>query len=342
LKSKLLLTIITFIIIVTTISMFAACKAPVTETTAATSEETVATTAAESQPSEAEEKQLVFGYGPAMIEDPYWLRMLEGVQSETAKNNIKLLWSDSRNEPATQIKIMEDFISSKVDFILVSPVDPESLVDVINSAVDSGIPVITLGRDANTDKRICWIGNDEYECGLMQSKWIVEKFPDGANVLWLQGPRGAQSIEELYKAASSVFAENPKIKILAEWGSGFRRTEAYDVTETWLQEFPDVDVIYGFYDEIALGGMMAAEAANRLKDIAVVGSDFSADARKGMADGKVAMDVMKQPGLTGVMGVQVALDYLSGKNTKPEVKTFVPMVVVAPENMGEVDTKWAP
>jgi ABC-type sugar transport system substrate-binding protein len=318
-NAKALIAVIGILIVVLTSVLFFGCK---TTSTAG--------------------QQYVFGYSPAYIEDPYWLRMLEGAQFECANQNVKLLWSDPRNEPATQIKIIEDFISTKVDFILVSPVDPESTIEVIERAVDSGIQVVTLGRDVNTEKRLAWRGQHEYEVGIMTANWIVKNYPDGANLLWVQGPRGASTIEELVRGAQPIFDKNPQIKILATDGKGFRREEALSITENWLQEFDDVDIIYGAYDELALGAMMAAEAANRLDEIDIIGFNYSADARTAFAAGKIKYDLMSQPGLMGVKGVQVAMDYLTGKNKNPEPIEYIPVVEVTQENYTTLDTKWAP
>lgn len=330
---KIKLAFIILIVLVLTMTLLLitpACKAEKSEVVTETVTEKV------------EAEQYVIGYSPAYIEDPYWLRMLEGAQYESARQNVKLLWSDPRNEPATQIKIVEDFISAGVDFILVSPVDPESTIEVIERAVDSGIQVVTLGRDVNSEKRLAWRGQNEFEVGKMTANWIVENYPDGANLLWIQGPRGASTIEELVRGAQPIFDENPQIKILAEDGLAFRREEALSVTEDWLQEYDDVDIIYGAYDELALGGMMAAEAANRLDEIDVIGFNYSADARRAFAEGKIKYELMSQPGLMGVKGVQVAIDYLTGKNKNPEEIEYIPAIEVTQENYKTLDTKWAP
>ena len=67
--------------------------------------------------------------------------------------------------------------------ILVSPGDPELLVEDINAAIAAGIPVITMDSDSPKSKRLAFVGTNNYQAGVMGGKLAAKKLNGKGNVM---------------------------------------------------------------------------------------------------------------------------------------------------------------
>jgi ribose transport system substrate-binding protein len=102
----------------------------------------------------------VFAAGPitigvsfAYLWHPFHATMKSGAVKMAANLGVKLVILDA-NDSQIQALGLQGFIKQKVDGILVTPIDVDVLVPVIEKAAAAGIPVVTVVRKANTPT--CW------------------------------------------------------------------------------------------------------------------------------------------------------------------------------------------
>src|SRR5256712_14153513 len=60
--------------------------------------------------------------------------------------NIKMIFKDAQNDSLKQRAQIEEFVSSKVDLIIVSPKEAAPLTPPVADAYKKGVPVIVLDR----------------------------------------------------------------------------------------------------------------------------------------------------------------------------------------------------
>ena len=95
-----------------------------------------------------------------------------------------------------------------------------------------------------------------------------------------------------------------KLKVLAKQSANFDRSQGLTVSENILQANPDVKAIFAQNDEMALGAISAAKAAN--KQIFIIGFDGTDDGVKAVKDGTMAATIAQQPDKMGEIGVDAA------------------------------------
>jgi ABC-type sugar transport system substrate-binding protein len=78
-----------------------------------------------------------------------------------------------------QKRMLEDLVIKGIDGISVSPIDPANQVEVMNLVAEKSI-LITNDSDAPKAPRLCYIGMDNYEAGLMCGKLAREGTKNGA------------------------------------------------------------------------------------------------------------------------------------------------------------------
>lgn len=127
----------------TTAPTTAATTAPTAAATAA------ATTAATSQAAGGMTIGLAVHADPAI--DSFWSVVVKG--SKDAADTYKItLKSAGNSDPKQQAQLIQNYVASKVDGIVISMANPDALKDAIKAATDAGIPVITINSGADRSK----------------------------------------------------------------------------------------------------------------------------------------------------------------------------------------------
>ena len=97
------------------------------------------------------------------------------------------------HEPATEVQIMQDFVTQGVDGIAISVADADSVIGVIKQARDANIPVITFDADAPNSARQAYIGTDNKEMGRELGRQLIKIHPKaGTFATQSGGPAAAE------------------------------------------------------------------------------------------------------------------------------------------------------
>ncbi len=81
---------------------------------------------------------------------------------------------------------IEDLVTRKVDGIAVSPIDAANQVDLLNKVAER-TNLVTHDSDAPASNRLCYIGMDNYEAGLMCAELVKKALPEGGKVMIFVG-----------------------------------------------------------------------------------------------------------------------------------------------------------
>jgi ribose transport system substrate-binding protein len=146
----------------------------------------------------AEEKKIVIAMVPKALDNPVFTTSRDAAKAKAAELGVELIWTASqKSDAAEQVAVIESLIQKKVDAIGISVNDPTALKDVINKAVEAGIPVSTWDSDSPDSKRLFYLGTDNYgggvKCGELMKGLLGDK---GGKVAVLTGVIGAFNLEE--------------------------------------------------------------------------------------------------------------------------------------------------
>jgi ribose transport system substrate-binding protein len=165
--------------------------------------------------------------------------------------------------------------------------------------------VITLQRGVPGAKVVSHIGTDNVVIGREGAEWIAKKLSGKGNVVVMEGIPGAASSEDRKKGSAEVWPKYPGIKIVAQQSGKYDRAVALGVMENILQAQPQIDAVFCFNDEMAMGVLAAVKAAKRT-GIAITGMDANKDAREAVEKGDLAMTIALPPYDIGKRGVTFA------------------------------------
>jgi ribose transport system substrate-binding protein len=139
-----------------------------------------------------------FAIVPKAMNNPYFDLSRDGCIAEAKKlGNVECIYKGPvEHEPASQVQIIQDLISQKVDGLAISVSDASAAVRVIKAARDAGIPVITFDADAPTSVRQAHVGTDNRAMGRALGEELLRLRPDGGKYAMVSGGTAAANLKE--------------------------------------------------------------------------------------------------------------------------------------------------
>src|SRR5262249_13088053 len=115
-------------------------------------------------------------------QEEFWSIAQAGASKAARDFNVEVLFRRPKGGSVdTQKEIIQDLISSGVQAIAVSVIDPKNQKAFLNDIADK-VPLITVDNDAPDTKRRCYIGTDNVTAGKAVGKMVKEVLPDGGTI----------------------------------------------------------------------------------------------------------------------------------------------------------------
>lgn len=251
--------------------------------------------------------------------------MESGMQTEAAKYGYKLIVVDANRDNAKQQSQVEDFISNKVDAIVLTPYDSTAIGSAIVEANKASIPVFTADI-ANTSSQgvvVSHIASDNVQGGAQAGKLICAAVGKTGSVAILDEPEVTSVQDRVKGFRASIKANCPGVAIVADVDAGGERSKADSSMSDILQSNKDVKGVFGINDDSALGALSAIKAAGLTGKIAIVGYDATPEARAAIKAGEMYGDAIQYPKQIGALTIDTIHDYLGGKKPQPVVHVNV-------------------
>lgn len=266
--------------------------------------------------------KMVFGLSISTQVNPFYKAMADGVKEQAKTLGIESYVLSADDKLDKQISDVEDLIQKRIDVLLINATQSGAQA-VIEKAAKANIKVITLQRQIPSPAVSSHIGTDNVVIGSLGAQWLVDKLGSKGNVVVLEGIPGAASSEDRKKGAAMIFPKYPGIKIVSQQTAEYDRAKALHVMENILQAHPNIDAVYCFNDEMAMGALSACKGAKRT-DIMITGMDANTDAVDAVKKGELTMTVALPPYDIGRMGVIYGKWLMTGEMSVP-VKAVMPV-----------------
>ena len=238
---------------------------------------------------EEKNENIRVGYITMDLGNPYFVKLIDGMEEKAEELNIDLSIHDGENEVEPQIRAMEDLITQQVDAIVLSTNDSEALNPMVKKAKDAGIKVIAA--NAPVEEPDAFIGSIEYDNGFQAGEiagnYIAEQLNGEAKVAILQLSTIPAALERTEGQKEGLLSLAPNAEIIAETDASTREG-GLTAIETLLQSHPDLNVVLGINDDAVLGAYQAMTAAGKEgEDVALVGFDAIEEALLKVKEGGI-------------------------------------------------------
>ena len=200
-------------------------------------------------------------------------------------------------EGAEQATMMEQVIASQPDAIILTPLDPDQLVDPCRKATEAGIPVMIFNSDIRDPRwRLGLIGMQNFNGGFLQGKYVTDTLLQGesAKALIMTIP-GVENHESRKAGLIAAFDEAGTVEVVEIVNDQADYTVGPQVATAAMQANPEIDLIVA---TDATGGESACRALQEMGrddgSVLVMGMDRDDSMLKFISDGVMAATAVQR------------------------------------------------
>ncbi|MFC6976628.1 substrate-binding domain-containing protein [Halomicroarcula sp. GCM10025709] len=175
---------------------------------------------------------------------------------------------DAGNNQGQQVSDVETAISNEVDFLMISAITAEGVINAIRQANEAGIPVVAIDRNVAEGDTVTYVASDNVQLGrrstelclgFMESTGDQETY----NILQLEGTPGASVTNDRGQGFSNAVENNDSLSRLASQTGEFSTQTALGVMEDFITQYgDDIDGVFCQNDLMALGVHQALQNAD--------------------------------------------------------------------------------
>ncbi len=268
----------------------------------------------------------------------FWKSVHAGAENAAKElGDVKILWKGPllENDRDGQISVVQDFVTKKVDGIILAPLDKQALVDAVKDAQAANIPVLIFDSALQDESLIVsYVATDNLKGGQLAGRQLGESLGGKGNVVMLRYNTGSESTEQredgFLEALKSGF---PNIKVLSssEYAGTTPESSLDKATQILTKHKNEVNGIFAVCEPNAAGVLKALEETGLAGKVKFVAFDPNKELIQGMADGKVHGIVLQDPVTMGYESVKRMVAHLKGEKVEKRVGTGE--YIATPENM---------
>ncbi|MEK7993878.1 MAG: substrate-binding domain-containing protein [Planctomycetota bacterium] len=208
----------------------------------------------------------------------------------------------------SQARMVGQAVADGYDGIALNIIDPEAFDDVIQDAIDKGVPVVGFNVDDNAtpSARLSSVNQRLYEAGTTLAEHLLSHVPQNAHVLMTMHDEGVSALKDRLGGEQAVLKKKD-----VRWTvivTGNDSVKGAEVIARALKENPDIRIVLGT-------GQSDTEAAGRAiekyfpnEGYWSAGFDLSPETLRLVREGHIRCTVDQQPYIQGFYPViQLAL-----------------------------------
>lgn len=300
--------------------------------------------AAEAAPAPAAAAGKKIGVSMAKFDDNFLTVLRNGMKGYAEKQpGVAVQFEDAQDDVSKQLSQIQNFISQKVDAIIVNPVDTDATPKMTELATKAGIPLVYVNRmpsEKTLPAKVSFVGSNEVESGTMEMQEVCKLMGGKGNILVMMGQLSNQAARQRTQDVEDVIAKEPctGIKIVEKQTAEWDRTKGADLMSNWLTAGKKWDAVVANNDEMAIGAIQALKAAKKMQPTTIVaGVDATSDALASMKAGELKVTVFQNAAAQGSGAVDTALKLAKGD--KVDSMVWVPFELVTPANLDKYMNK---
>lgn len=170
-------------------------------------------TAAETEAKKADTEKLLVGFSNWSRSFEFYVDIETGMKEKADELGIELITQDANSDLTEQTKQLENYITRKVDGIIIVPIDSEAAGDEVQMVNDAGIPIVTLdiavtgGGTVNSH-----LESNNYMGGEKSADFIAEQLGGKGTVAVIDNPTITSLIARTDGFTNTIAENIPTLK----------------------------------------------------------------------------------------------------------------------------------
>lgn len=271
--------------------------------------------------SQQQNKTKKLAYLVSDISIPFWSIMAKGIKSKALEKGYEVTVYSANNLKANEIKNTVLALKSKVDGLIISPINSSTAVTIIKFAKNANIPVVVSDIGSDNKDYVSFISSNNFKGAYNIGKVLVEKMQD-LNID-KTGSVGIISIPQ--KRANGKARTKGFMKALNEANIksagllqqvDFSKEETYNHASTLIKNNSDLKALWLQGSDKYQGALDAIKDNGKENEILLICFDAEPEFIDMIQDGSLVGAAMQQPFLMGEKAVENIVDHINGKKVK--------------------------
>jgi len=316
------------------IAMFTVTGCKEEEAAVAEAEEEVEEEVEEAAP--AEETKTIAVIVPG-VENPFFgtMQVIAAAKcEELGYETIKLVHDDDANK---QLEQFETVIAQGVSAIILDNAGAEATNAAVELANENGIGCFLVDREITKEGiAVSQIVSNNFQGATILAEYFVELMGEEGTYVELTGRDTDTNAHVRSDGYHSVIDTYPDMVMVGQQTANWSQDEGKTVTETLIQQNPDVKGIICGNDTMALGAQAALLTAD-LDDVICVGFDGSDEAIESILKGELEATSLQPVAEMANQAAIQADEWIRTGSTGKDEKQSIDMVLLTPENAGDYE-----
>jgi len=271
----------------------------------------------------------------------FWKSIHAGAVKAGRELGLEIIWQgpEKEDDRKMQIEVVQNFISRKVDAIVLAPLDDVALVNPVKTAMARGIKVVIIDSGLQSDDYVSFAATDNYVGGKLAAKRLCEVMGNNGKALMLRYAEGSASTmkrEQGFLDGMKEYAPGIDLVSTNQYG-GVTAESAFKASQNLLTKFADVEGVFCPNESSTFGMLRALQTAGKAGTIKFVGFDASEPLIAALRKKEILGLTVQDPFKMGEIGVRTAVAAIRGEAVEKRIDTGV--VMVTPEAMDSAEIK---
>lgn len=261
---------------------------------------------------------LVFGIPSPLATEPGEHNINLGIACYAASIDGRVITLDANLDINKQVTDFDQLLAQGADVLAFLPLDHDAFVGPFERAADAGAVVVELYNPESAAPGSVY--ENSASAGEDAVLLVADQFPEGAKALVIGGPP-----IPVIAARISGFTDNAEangIEILEQQDNlNDNVNDARTLAEALIGKHPDVDVIFAFNDNSAIGAGLAVRAAG-LEGVMIFGINGTAEGIQAVKDGVITATYDADQFATGYNAAALGARIVAGQAVEPLAMDF--------------------
>lgn len=239
-----------------------------------------------------------------------------GVENYAKEKGIEVIVVDAKNDTATQVSQVQDLMTQGIDAFIYIPAGAAAAAVPTRLARAEGIPVINVDRTPDGEPGDTFIAGESVESAYQVCKTIIEEASGSGKMAIIHGQKGTTPEVDRFTGCKRAIDENPGIELVAQqWSQMWSPDEGFSIAQNILQSNPDVTIIFGQADALAMGAAKAVDVAGLSDKVIIGGYDGDVAALEYLAkcEGPFKVTATQSTQMMGRLAVDSAIAVAAGQ-----------------------------
>ena len=294
------------------------------------------------------EKKLKIGVAFETLQTAYWVAGFNAIKQDIEDRGFEMVEAIADGDSNRQLEQIQNFISQKVDGIIVVPKDDKTVLPMIKAANKADIPIVLYNRPpAESDAISTTVVADNKKITMDTVQFMVDQAKKQGGkykAMILIGDLGDQNAIYRRDGFFEIVDQHKDIiEVVAKVPTEWNQEKALAGVTNALQANPDINFIFTSSDFLFPSLVSAMKAAGKYTKIGepghVILGGFDGDdtAYRMLVEGYLDADGVQDVFYESKMSVQAIIDKLEGK----EVPEFMydPGFVINQDNLKEKENE---